>query len=103
MAYKHPAVNGSVPARPPRVRGPKRRNIWKEISFLFAIDLLVGAAVWIVLYLLGVAPQSLWFLFSLSVISYAVFCLKNTKNKNMISFTRNILIPTAEMFFFFSF
>src|SRR5260370_32776622 len=69
MVYEHPAVNGSVPARPPRARGPKRRNIWKEIYSIFTINLLFGAAVCIVLYLWGGAPQSLWFLFCVRVIS----------------------------------
>ncbi len=95
MVYVYPAVNGSVPARPPRARGPKRRNIWKEISSLFAIDLLVGAAVWIVLYLLGVAPQSLWFLFSLSVISLPLVWTLIARNLRVFMLTSGMLVSAA--------
>lgn len=95
MAYKHPAVNGSVPARPPQDRGPKRRDIWKEISSLFAINLLAGAVVWIVLYLLGVAPQSLWFLFTLSVISLPLAWTLVARNLRVFMLTSGMLVSAA--------
>ena len=46
----------------------RSKNIWREICLLFAFDLLVGMALCVILYIVGVQPQSIWFLFTLCII-----------------------------------
>ena len=46
----------------------QRRNIWREIAALYAIDLLVSVALGCVLYALGATPFLLGILFALCVV-----------------------------------
>lgn len=57
------------PQPQPRERRKSIQAISKEIVRLFLADILIGSVVMIILYALGIQPQTVWFLLALCVVS----------------------------------
>lgn len=69
----------------------KRRNIWREIATIFAVDIAVGFVADIVLLILGLNIQTIWFLISLCLVSTPLLAAYATKNRPVFIITTSIL------------
>ncbi len=77
--------------RKPKKPMIKRRNIWQEIATIFAVDIVVGFVVGIVLLMLGLNIQTIWFLISLSLVSTPLLAAYATKNRPVFVISTTIL------------
>jgi serine/threonine protein kinase len=69
----------------------KRGNIWRKIATIFATDMAVGSVVGIILLILGLNIQTIWFLISLCLVSMPILAAYATKNRPVFVISTSIL------------
>jgi serine/threonine protein kinase len=82
-------------ARKPKKPMIKRRNLWQEMATIFAMDMVIGFVVGIILLMLGLNIQTIWFLISLSLVSTPLLAAYAKKNRPVFVISTSILVVAS--------
>lgn len=62
------AFDAPIADQPGQIAEPEAQNTWRDICILFSSSLLIGTALGVVLYVLGIPLQLMWFVFVLCIV-----------------------------------